>query len=95
MPSLMDKGEVTRLASKVNSARFADTSVMFFFPYSIIMKRRKKNNSRHSALFFLPPDVSFTDQMSDLGSDADASRGSAEPAVKRERVEISLPLQEM
>lgn len=43
----------------------------------------------------LSPDASFTDQMSDLGSDADASRGPAEPAVKRERIEISHPLQEM
>uniref|UniRef100_A0A3Q1GAV6 DNA-binding protein RFX2 n=1 Tax=Acanthochromis polyacanthus TaxID=80966 RepID=A0A3Q1GAV6_9TELE len=33
--------------------------------------------------------------MSDLGSDADASRGPTEPAVKRERIEMSHPLQEM
>ncbi|XP_028258684.1 DNA-binding protein RFX2 isoform X3 [Parambassis ranga] len=40
-------------------------------------------------------DTSFSDKMSDLGSDADASRGSTEPSVKRERVEITHPLQEM
>ncbi|XP_061680040.1 DNA-binding protein RFX2 isoform X4 [Syngnathoides biaculeatus] len=38
-------------------------------------------------------DVSFSDEMSDLGSDADVSR--SEPAVKRERIEMSHPLQEM
>uniref|UniRef100_A0A3B4UBI9 DNA-binding protein RFX2 n=1 Tax=Seriola dumerili TaxID=41447 RepID=A0A3B4UBI9_SERDU len=31
----------------------------------------------------------------DLGSDPDASRGPTEPAVKRERIEMSHPLQEM
>ncbi|KAM8890515.1 DNA-binding protein RFX2 isoform 4-T4 [Synchiropus picturatus] len=40
-------------------------------------------------------DASFSDEMSDLGSDADVSRGSTEPAVKRERIELSHPLQEM
>ncbi|KAK1896431.1 DNA-binding protein RFX2 [Dissostichus eleginoides] len=40
-------------------------------------------------------DASFSDEMSDLGSDADASRGPTEPAVKRERIELSHPLQEM
>ncbi|XP_035796731.1 DNA-binding protein RFX2 isoform X2 [Amphiprion ocellaris] len=40
-------------------------------------------------------DASFSDEMSDLGSDADASRGPSEPAVKRERIEMSHPLQEM
>ncbi|XP_071342341.1 DNA-binding protein RFX2 isoform X8 [Trachinotus anak] len=40
-------------------------------------------------------DTSFSDEMSDLGSDADASRGPTEPAVKRERIEMSHPLQEM
>ncbi|XP_059196485.1 DNA-binding protein RFX2 isoform X1 [Centropristis striata] len=40
-------------------------------------------------------DASFSDDMSDLGSDADASRGPSEPAVKRERIEMSHPLQEM
>uniref|UniRef100_A0A3Q2UPD5 DNA-binding protein RFX2 n=1 Tax=Fundulus heteroclitus TaxID=8078 RepID=A0A3Q2UPD5_FUNHE len=39
--------------------------------------------------------ASFSDEMSNLGSDADASGGPAEPAVKRERIEISHPLQEM
>uniref|UniRef100_A0A3B5AKX0 DNA-binding protein RFX2 n=1 Tax=Stegastes partitus TaxID=144197 RepID=A0A3B5AKX0_9TELE len=43
----------------------------------------------------VPPDTSFSDEMSDLGSDADASRGPTEPAVKRERIEMSHPLQEM
>lgn len=43
----------------------------------------------------VPLDASFTDEMSDLGSDAEASRGPAEPAVKRERIEMSHPLQEM
>ncbi|XP_058493721.1 DNA-binding protein RFX2 isoform X2 [Solea solea] len=38
-------------------------------------------------------DASFSDEMSDLGSDAD--RGPTEPAVKRERIEMSHPLQEM
>ncbi|KAM9796792.1 DNA-binding protein RFX2 isoform 7-T8 [Syngnathus typhle] len=38
-------------------------------------------------------DVSFSDELSDLGSDADVSR--SEPAVKRERIEMSHPLQEM
>nr|XP_020458435.1 DNA-binding protein RFX2 isoform X4 [Monopterus albus] len=40
-------------------------------------------------------DTSFSDEMSDLGSDADASRGPTEPAVKRERIEMSHPLQEI
>ncbi|XP_029356886.1 DNA-binding protein RFX2 isoform X4 [Echeneis naucrates] len=40
-------------------------------------------------------DASFSDEMSDLGSDADASRGPTEPAVKRERIEMNHPLQEM
>ncbi|XP_029904944.1 DNA-binding protein RFX2 isoform X2 [Myripristis murdjan] len=40
-------------------------------------------------------DPSFSDEMSDLGSDADVSRGSIEPAVKRERIEISHSLQEI
>ncbi|KAM9384420.1 DNA-binding protein RFX2 isoform 2-T2 [Pholidichthys leucotaenia] len=40
-------------------------------------------------------DSTFSDQMSNLGSDADASRGPTEPAVKRERIEISHPMQEM
>lgn len=43
----------------------------------------------------VPLDASFTDEMSDLGSDADVSRGPSEPAVKRERIEMSHPLQEM
>ncbi|XP_026202195.1 DNA-binding protein RFX2 isoform X2 [Anabas testudineus] len=38
-------------------------------------------------------DTSFSDEMSDLGSDA--SRGPTEPAVKREKIEMSHPLQEM
>uniref|UniRef100_UPI0037E902CC DNA-binding protein RFX2 isoform X1 n=2 Tax=Semicossyphus pulcher TaxID=241346 RepID=UPI0037E902CC len=40
-------------------------------------------------------DTSFSDEMSDLGSDADTSRGPTEPAVKRERIELNHPLQEM
>ncbi|XP_071373122.1 DNA-binding protein RFX2 isoform X2 [Centroberyx affinis] len=40
-------------------------------------------------------DPSFSDEMSDLGSDADVSRGPTEPAVKRERIEISHSLQEI
>ncbi|XP_078114719.1 DNA-binding protein RFX2 isoform X2 [Sander vitreus] len=40
-------------------------------------------------------DASFSDDMSDLGSDADTSRGPTEPAVKRERIDMSHPLQEM
>ncbi|XP_026178751.1 DNA-binding protein RFX2 isoform X3 [Mastacembelus armatus] len=40
-------------------------------------------------------DTSFSDEMSDLGSDADASRGPTEPAVKREKIEMNHPLQEM
>lgn len=39
-------------------------------------------------------DASFSDEMN-LGSDGDASTGPAEPAVKRERIELSHPLQEM
>lgn len=42
-----------------------------------------------------PPDSSFSDELSDMGSDADRSRGPTEPAVKRERIEMSHPLQEM
>ncbi|CAN9500310.1 unnamed protein product [Ophioblennius macclurei] len=38
-------------------------------------------------------DASFSDEMSDLGSDGDTSRGPTEPAVKRERIEMSHPLQ--
>ncbi|XP_053091856.1 DNA-binding protein RFX2 isoform X1 [Pangasianodon hypophthalmus] len=40
-------------------------------------------------------DPSFSDDMSDLGSDADVSRGTCEPAVKRERIEINHTLQEI
>ncbi|XP_061594759.1 DNA-binding protein RFX2 isoform X2 [Cololabis saira] len=47
----------------------------------------------------MPPlmeeDASFSDEMSTLGSDADVSRAPSEPAVKRERIDISHPLQEM
>ncbi|KAK7889308.1 hypothetical protein WMY93_024868 [Mugilogobius chulae] len=43
----------------------------------------------------LEKDASFSDEMSDLGSDADASRGPTEPAVKRERIEFTHPMQEM
>ncbi|XP_072537439.1 DNA-binding protein RFX2 isoform X2 [Salminus brasiliensis] len=40
-------------------------------------------------------DQSFSDDMSDLGSDADVSRVTCEPAVKRERIEINHSLQEI
>lgn len=40
-------------------------------------------------------DPSFSDDMSDLGTDADVSRGTCEPAVKRERIEINHTLQEI
>ncbi|KAF7695630.1 DNA-binding protein RFX2 isoform X1 [Silurus meridionalis] len=40
-------------------------------------------------------DHSFSDDMSDMGSDADVSRGTCEPAVKRERIEINHTLQEI
>ncbi|XP_008331195.1 DNA-binding protein RFX2 isoform X2 [Cynoglossus semilaevis] len=43
----------------------------------------------------LEKDSSFSDELSDMGSDADRSRGPTEPAVKRERIEMSHPLQEM
>uniref|UniRef100_A0A3Q0S1L5 DNA-binding protein RFX2 n=1 Tax=Amphilophus citrinellus TaxID=61819 RepID=A0A3Q0S1L5_AMPCI len=39
--------------------------------------------------------IAVMGEMSDLGSDADTSRGPTEPAVKRERIEMSHPLQEM
>uniref|UniRef100_A0A8C3AIJ0 DNA-binding protein RFX2 n=1 Tax=Cyclopterus lumpus TaxID=8103 RepID=A0A8C3AIJ0_CYCLU len=39
--------------------------------------------------------IAVMGEMSDLGSDADVSRGPTEPAVKRERIEMSHPLQEM
>lgn len=42
----------------------------------------------------LPLDASCTDKMDEL-EDADVSRGPGEPAVKRERIEMSHPLQEM
>lgn len=42
----------------------------------------------------LPSDASCTDKMDEL-DDADVSRGPGEPAVKRERIEMSHPLQEM
>uniref|UniRef100_A0A665WDY0 DNA-binding protein RFX2 n=1 Tax=Echeneis naucrates TaxID=173247 RepID=A0A665WDY0_ECHNA len=38
---------------------------------------------------------SLMEKGNDLGSDADASRGPTEPAVKRERIEMNHPLQEM
>uniref|UniRef100_A0A8C6V2J7 DNA-binding protein RFX2 n=1 Tax=Neogobius melanostomus TaxID=47308 RepID=A0A8C6V2J7_9GOBI len=41
----------------------------------------------------LEKDTSFSDEMSDVGSDA--SRGPTEPAVKRERIELTHPMQEM
>ncbi|XP_015241706.1 DNA-binding protein RFX2 isoform X3 [Cyprinodon tularosa] len=44
---------------------------------------------------FMEKDASFSDEMSNLESDADVSSGPAEPAVKRERIEISHPLQEV
>lgn len=44
--------------------------------------------------FPLPLDASCTDKMDEL-DDADVSRGPAEPAVKRERIEMNHPLQEM
>ncbi|KAM6921460.1 DNA-binding protein RFX2 isoform 2-T2 [Xenentodon cancila] len=40
-------------------------------------------------------DASYSAEMSTLGSDGDVSRGPSEPAVKRERIDISHPLQEM
>ncbi|XP_017322526.1 DNA-binding protein RFX2 isoform X2 [Ictalurus punctatus] len=40
-------------------------------------------------------DASFSDDMSDLGSDADVSRGTCEPTVKSERIEINHTLQEI
>ncbi|XP_048108886.1 DNA-binding protein RFX2 [Alosa alosa] len=40
-------------------------------------------------------DPSFSDDMSDLGSDGDVSRGPSEPAVKRERIELNHSLQEI
>ncbi|XP_053481789.1 DNA-binding protein RFX2 isoform X3 [Ictalurus furcatus] len=40
-------------------------------------------------------DTSFSDDMSDLGSDADVSRGTCEPTVKSERIEINHTLQEI
>ncbi|XP_055020535.1 DNA-binding protein RFX2 isoform X2 [Boleophthalmus pectinirostris] len=43
----------------------------------------------------LEKDASFSDEMSDMGSDADTSRGPTEPAVKRERIELTHPMQEM
>ncbi|XP_072295176.1 DNA-binding protein RFX2 isoform X2 [Eucyclogobius newberryi] len=43
----------------------------------------------------LEKDASFSDEMSDMGSDADASRGPTEPAVKRERIDFTHPMQEM
>uniref|UniRef100_A0AAV2KZJ3 RFX1-4/6/8-like BCD domain-containing protein n=1 Tax=Knipowitschia caucasica TaxID=637954 RepID=A0AAV2KZJ3_KNICA len=43
----------------------------------------------------LEKDPSFSDETSDMGSDADASRDPNEPAVKRERIELSNTLQEM
>lgn len=44
--------------------------------------------------FPVPSDAPCTDKMDEL-ADADVSRGPAEPAVKRERIEMSHPLQEM
>ncbi|KAJ3600039.1 hypothetical protein NHX12_033991 [Muraenolepis orangiensis] len=40
-------------------------------------------------------DPSFSDDMSDIGSDGDGSRDPSEPAVKRERIEINHSLQEI
>ncbi|XP_042564837.1 DNA-binding protein RFX2 isoform X2 [Clupea harengus] len=40
-------------------------------------------------------DASFSDDMSDMGSDGDVSRGPSEPAVKRERIELNHSLQEI
>ncbi|XP_062854880.1 DNA-binding protein RFX2 isoform X2 [Trichomycterus rosablanca] len=40
-------------------------------------------------------DRSFSEDVSELGGDGDASRGTCEPAVKRERIEISHSLQEI
>ncbi|XP_056459413.1 DNA-binding protein RFX2 isoform X2 [Gadus chalcogrammus] len=40
-------------------------------------------------------DPSFSDDMSDMGSDGDGSRDPSEPAVKRERIEINHSLQEI
>uniref|UniRef100_A0A8C9ZPR1 DNA-binding protein RFX2 n=1 Tax=Sander lucioperca TaxID=283035 RepID=A0A8C9ZPR1_SANLU len=48
-----------------------------------------------SDLTSMMPSLMDKDDMSDLGSDADTSRGPTEPAVKRERIDMSHPLQEM
>uniref|UniRef100_A0AAY4DYM9 DNA-binding protein RFX2 n=1 Tax=Denticeps clupeoides TaxID=299321 RepID=A0AAY4DYM9_9TELE len=44
-------------------------------------------------VFFMDP--SFSDDMSDLGSEGDVSRCAGEPVVKRERIEINHSLQEI
>uniref|UniRef100_A0AAY4DYA1 DNA-binding protein RFX2 n=1 Tax=Denticeps clupeoides TaxID=299321 RepID=A0AAY4DYA1_9TELE len=54
----------------------------------------------HSTSLCLPvpptlPDPSFSDDMSDLGSEGDVSRCAGEPVVKRERIEINHSLQEI
>ncbi|XP_066499591.1 DNA-binding protein RFX2 isoform X2 [Hoplias malabaricus] len=43
----------------------------------------------------LEKEPSFSDEISELGSDGDVSRGTCEPAVKRERIEINHSLQEI
>ncbi|XP_037391577.1 DNA-binding protein RFX2 isoform X3 [Pygocentrus nattereri] len=43
----------------------------------------------------LEKDASFSEDISDLGSDGDVSRGTCEPAIKSERIEINHSLQEI
>lgn len=45
-------------------------------------------------LILHPSEASCTDKLDEL-EEAEVSRGAGEPAVKRERIEMSHPLQEM
>lgn len=79
MPLLLDKGECSGCSP---------TPVWKYPSYD------ESRRTDPSLLSPVPSDASCTDKMDEL-SDADVSRGPAEPAVKRERIEMSHPLQEM
>ena len=106
IPSLMDRGKrsivwvaiVTRLdggccqapppEGKVVSKGQSGESIG-------VLKVKPKPVTMHLPPSLHPSDPSFSDDMSDMGSDGDGSRDPSEPAVKRERIEINHSLQEI
>lgn len=81
------------LSSMMPSLMDKGMSSLFIW-YAVTHVRACAHTLTHPHTLFLL-DPSFSDDMSDLGSDADVSRGTCEPAVKRERIEINHTLQEI